>query len=115
MNRDQRIICSALAHGAIFFSIFVVALGLPIAILFLSNDPVIKANARESINFHINMYIYGLVFGVLAWLLIGIPFLIILGIINFVMPIIAIFSVINNPDQPYRYPFIFRFLADDFV
>lgn len=113
MERDKRIICSALAHGAIFFSAFVVALGLPIALLFFSNDSVIKANARESINFHINLYIYGLVFGVLAWLLIGIPLLIILGLISFVMPIIAILSVINNPDVPYRYPFIFRFLTDE--
>lgn len=112
MDRDQRIILSALAHGAIFFSAFVVALGLPIAILFLSKDSVVKANARESINFHINLYIYGLVFGLLAFVLIGIPLLVILGIFSFVMPIIAIISVIKNPEQPYHYPFIYRFLTD---
>lgn len=112
MDRDQRIICSALAHGAIFFSAFVVALGIPIAILFLSQDSVIKANARESINFHINLYILGFVFGILAWVLIGIPLLILLGIFSLIMPIIAIVSVIQNPDEPYRYPFIFRVITD---
>ncbi len=112
MDRDQRMILSALAHGAVFFSAFVVALGIPIAILFLSKDSVVKANARESLNFHINLYIYGFVFTVLAFVLIGIPLLALLVIFSFIMPIIAIISVIKNPDQPYQYPFIYRFLTD---
>jgi uncharacterized Tic20 family protein len=39
---------------------------------------------------------------------IGFPLLILLGIISFVMPIIAIVKVVNYPNKPYRYPFIFR-------
>ncbi|MFM6207602.1 DUF4870 domain-containing protein, partial [Planktothrix sp.] len=69
MERDKRLILSVLSHAAIFFSATVVAIGIPIAILFLSEDTVVKANARESLNFHINLYIYGFIFWILTFLL----------------------------------------------
>lgn len=110
MDTDKRKILSALSHGAIFFSATIVSVGIPIAILFLTADPVVKENVKESLNFHINIYIYAVIFVMLIALLIGIPLLILLGIISWVMPIIAIIKVINNPNIPYRYPFIFRLL-----
>ncbi|MEB3340418.1 DUF4870 domain-containing protein [Okeania sp.] len=108
MDTGKRKILSALCHGAIFFSVTIMSVGVPIAILFITEDSVIKDNAKESLNFHINIYIYGIIFGALTWLLIGFPLLILLGIVNFVMPIIAILNVTSNPDKSYRYPFIFR-------
>lgn len=110
MERDQRLILSALSHGAIFFSATIVAIGIPIGILFLCKDPVVKANARESLNFHINLYIYGFVFWILTFLLIGFPLLLVLALVSFIMPILAIISVVSNPDKPYSYPFIFRII-----
>ena len=110
MDTDKRKILSALCHGAIFFSTTIVSVGIPIAILFLTDDSVIKDNAKESLNFHINIYIYAIVFGILIWLLIGIPLLVLLGIVSLVMPIIAVLNVMSNPNKPYRYPFIFRLL-----
>lgn len=110
MDTDKKKILSALCHGAIFFSATIVSVGIPIAILFITADPVLKENAKESLNFHINIYIYAVIFVMLIALLIGIPLLILLGIISWVMPIIAIIKVINNPNIPYRYPFIFRLL-----
>ncbi|CAD5934693.1 hypothetical protein NO976_01574 [Planktothrix agardhii] len=65
MERDKRLILSVLSHGAIFFSATLIAIGIPIAILFLVQDSVVKANARESLNFHINLYIYAFVFTIL--------------------------------------------------
>ena len=112
MERDKRLILSALSHGAIFFSATLVAIGIPIAILFLVQDSVVKANARESLNFHINLYLYAFVFGMLTFLLIGFPLLVIVGVFSLVMPILAIVSVVSNPDQPYSYPFIFRIIQD---
>jgi hypothetical protein len=44
----------------------------------------------------------------LIFVVIGIPLLIVLGIISFIMPIIAIVQVLSYPNQPYRYPFVFR-------
>ncbi len=105
---NQRKLLSVLCHGAIFFSATVFSVGLPIAILFTSQDSVVKENAKESLNFHINLYICAFIFILLLFLLIGFPLLALLGGASWVMPIIAIVQIINNPDQPYRYPFIFR-------
>ncbi|TBR57834.1 DUF4870 domain-containing protein [Mastigocladus laminosus UU774] len=107
---DQRKLLSALSHGAIFFSSLIVSIGIPIAILYISNDPIVKENAKESLNFHINLYIYAVIFGLLSIILIGIPFLIGLLIISFIMPIIAVVRVLSEPNIPYRYPFIFRLI-----
>ncbi|BAU05102.1 DUF4870 domain-containing protein [Fischerella thermalis CCMEE 5330] len=104
----QRKLLSALSHGAIFFSSLIVSIGIPIAILFISNDPIVKENAKESLNFHINLYIYGIIFGLLSIILIGVPFLIALWIVSLIMPIIAIVRVLSEPNIPYRYPLIFR-------
>jgi hypothetical protein len=104
----QRKLLSALSHGAIFFSSLIVSIGVPIAILFISNDPVVKENAKESLNFHINLYIYAIIFGLLSIILIGVPFLIALWIVSLIMPIIAIVRVLSEPNKSYRYPFIFR-------
>ena len=112
MERDKRLILSVLSHGAIFFSATFVAIGIPIAILFLVKDSVVKANARESLNFHINFYICVFVITIIMkFLLIG-PSLVILGVFTLVMPILAIVSVVSNPDQPYSYPFIFRIIQE---
>ena len=104
----QRKLLSGLSHGAIFFSSMIVSVGIPIAILFVSNDPVVKENAKESLNFHINLFIYGIIFGLLVLIGIGIPLLLILWIISFIMPVIAILHVLDEPNMVYRYPFIFR-------
>jgi uncharacterized Tic20 family protein len=110
---EKRKLLSALCHGALFFSSTIVSIGIPIAILMASGDTVVKQNAKESLNFHINLYIYSLIFVFLIIVIISIPRVVllgiaILGIANFIMPIIALIQVLGNPDRPYRYPFIFR-------
>lgn len=51
-DTDKRKLLSALSHGAIFFSTTLVSVSIPIVILLVSDDLVVKENARESINFH---------------------------------------------------------------
>jgi hypothetical protein len=109
-DTDKRKILSSLCHASIFFSSLVVAAGVPVAIWFVSEDPVVKANAQEAINFHFNVWLYGIIFGVLAWVLIGLPLLAILFVVHWTLPVLAILQCLNNPEQPYRYPFIFRLL-----
>lgn len=109
-DSDKRKLLSALSHGSIFFSALVFSAGIPLAIFLISQDPVIKDNAREALNFHFNIWLYGIIFGILAWLLIGVPLLIILGIVSVVMPIWAIWRSLQAPDNVFRYPFIFRLL-----
>ncbi len=71
---DKRKLLSVLSHGAIFFSTTVISVGLPIAILFVSDDPIVKDNAKESINFHFNVWLYGGILGgitfLIGWLII---------------------------------------------
>ncbi|MCT7954187.1 DUF4870 domain-containing protein [Laspinema palackyanum] len=107
-DSDKRKLLSVLSHGAIFLSATLLSVGLPIAILFLSEDPVVKGNARESINFHLNIYLYSLIFGLLSFVLIGFPLLFILLAASFILPIVAIVKVLSDPTLIYRYPFIFR-------
>lgn len=107
---DKRKLLNALSHGSIFFNALVLSVGVPIAILFVFEDPVVKDSAKEAINFHINMWFWSVVFGFLAFFLIGLPLLGILFIVEIVMPILAIISSLSNPDTVYRYPFILRLL-----
>ncbi|MGH2413616.1 MAG: DUF4870 domain-containing protein [Microcystaceae cyanobacterium] len=112
MNEDltKRKLLSALSHGSIFLSSLIIAVAIPIAILFVSDDPIVRENAKEALNFHFNVWLYGVIFGILAWLLIGIPLLLILLLVSWLMPIIAIVQVLSDPYKSYRYPFIFRLL-----
>lgn len=109
-DTDKRKLLSIVSHASIFISSLVVAAGIPIAILLVSDDAIVKENAKEAINFHFNVWLYGIIFGILCWVLIGIPLLAVLFLVHWVMPVLAILSCLNNPTQPYKYPFIFRLL-----
>ena len=113
---DKRKLLSSLCHGAIFFSPLVLTAGIPLGILLLSEDPVIKDNARESLNFHFNIWLYGAIAGFIGffwWTIIVLPLLWVLGGLLFLAwlaPIFAILKCFSTPEQPFRYPFIFRVL-----
>lgn len=109
-STDQRKLFSILSHAAIFFSSLMLSIAIPIVLMVISNDDVVKANAKESLNFHLNVFIYSVVFGILAFVLIGWPLLILLWIATVVLPILAIVKILENPEKPYRYPFVFRIL-----
>ncbi|MFN6517065.1 MAG: DUF4870 domain-containing protein [Nostoc sp. CreGUA01] len=115
-DTDKRKLLSALSHAAIFFSTAIVSVGIPIAILLVSDDPVVKENAKESINFHFNVWFYGAILGALfflfGWLVLP---LLLLGplagigyLLHWGLTIWAITKVFSNPDTPFRYPFILR-------
>lgn len=109
---DKRKLLSLLSHGSIFFGALWVFVGVPLAILLVSDDLVVKDNAKEALNFHINVLVYEVIIGVLWASIIGIPIAFILMPIFFLFhwipPIFAILQILGSPDQPYRYPFIFR-------
>lgn len=105
---DKRKLLSALSHGSIFFSALVVSIGVPIAILLISDDEITKDNAKEALNFQLNLFLYGIIFWILTFVLIGFVLLGILGLVNLIMPIIGILQVLTNPYKVYRYPLIFR-------
>ena len=71
--------------------------------------PFAASQAKESLNFQITVWLLGLVFGVLAFVLIGFVFLWILGLINVILVIIA--SIQVHDGKPYRYPFCLRLIS----
>lgn len=107
---DKRKILSALSHGAIFLSATFVSVGVPIAVLFVSEDQVVKENAKESINFHFNVWLYGAIVTALIWISFGLLFPIagLWFLLHWGLTIWAVFHVLSDPDKPFRYPFIFR-------
>ncbi|MGQ4647896.1 DUF4870 domain-containing protein [Lyngbya aestuarii] len=110
---DKRKLLSSLCHGSIFISALLVSVGIPIAILMVSEDPIVKDNAKEAINFHLNVWLYGTVIATLSFLTFGLLGLILMPIFllfNWVPPILAIIKSLGSPEQSYRYPFIFRLL-----
>jgi uncharacterized Tic20 family protein len=109
-NQDKRKLLSALCHGSIFFSATIISVGIPIAILLVSDDLVIQGNAKEALNFHFNLWLYGIIFGILTLVLIGWVLLGLLAIFSIIMPILAIIKILGDPNQIFRYPFIFHLL-----
>ena len=68
--------------------------------------PFVPEQAKESLNFQITVFLLGLVFALLALVLIGFVFLWLLGVANLVLVIIAAIQVSSG--KPYRYPFCLR-------
>lgn len=110
---DKRKFLSILCHGSILFSTLFLSIGIPIAVLAISDDPVVKQNAKESINFHFNIWFWGAVIGVLGFLTFGL-LLFVLGPIGFLLhwglSIWAISHCFKQPDQSFRYPFVLRLI-----
>lgn len=104
---DKRKLLSAGSHASIFVSALVASIAIPIAILFVSEDPIVKENAKEAINFHINVWLYGLILVPLSFITFGLAGAI-WWLVHWGLTAWAVFHCLNNPDQPFRYPFIFR-------
>jgi uncharacterized Tic20 family protein len=110
---DKRKLLSAGCHASLFISALLISVGIPIAILYVSEDIVVKENAKEAINFHFNVWLIGLVIGVLSFITFGL-----LGFIlaplwflyHWGFSLWAIIHCLQSPDKSFRYPFIFRLL-----
>jgi uncharacterized protein len=110
-DSDKRKLLSLLCHGAIFLSTLGLSIGVPIAILLVSDDQVVKDNATEAINFHFNVWLYSIIIVVLTVVTFGLAGFILAPIgflLHWGLTIFAIFHILQEPNQPYRYPFIFR-------
>jgi uncharacterized protein len=108
---DKRKLLSVVAHGSVFISALIVSIGIPIAILMISEDDVIKDNAKEAINFHLNVWLVGAIIAVLSFLTLGLAGFI-LGpfwlLIHWGLSVWAMIYCLQTPDQAFRYPFILR-------
>ena len=114
-DEDRRKLLSAVSHGSIFLSPLMLSIGIPITLLFISEDPVVRDNAKESINYHLNLWIYQGIFAFISFfwfLIVSLPLIWVLGgfvfVLTWIMPILAILSCLQQQSKAYRYPFIFR-------
>jgi len=117
-DSDKRKLLSSLCHGAIFFSTGVLSIAVPIAINLISDDPVVKNNAKESINFHFNVWFWATLIGIpiaiISFITFGIGGILFFPVvalgfaIHWGLTIWALFHCLTQPDEPFRYPFIFR-------
>ncbi|MDY7019820.1 MAG: DUF4870 domain-containing protein [Cyanobacteriota bacterium] len=115
MNEEnKRALLSILCHGSIFFSCFIVSVAIPLAILYTSTDRVVRANAKEALNFHLTIYIWNIIGWILIFSLIlspfGLIFLLIACLLSIILPICGVIAVMNKPSIPYHYPEIFRLI-----
>jgi uncharacterized protein len=117
-SSGKRRLFSLLCHGSIFLGSLLITSAIPFAILLLFDDPVIKATAKETLNYHFNIWLYGAITAGLVTfftaLFITIPLASLIGLAFFlfhmVPPLFGILATLNNPNEPYRYPFIWRLL-----
>lgn len=73
-----------------------------------NDDPFIDEQGKEAVNFQITMLIAAAISGILTFVLIGIPLLIVVGLCMIVFPIIG--AVKAGDGVHYRYPLSIRFL-----
>jgi len=109
---DQERLWAMLAHllsfvAAYLFLGFVAP--LIVLLVFGPRSAYVRAHAVESLNFNLTWLLYAIIGVILAFLLIGIPILIALGIAYLVLIIIA--SVRANNGEFFRYPLTIRFVS----
>ena len=82
----------------------------PLIVWLIKKDryPLVDVNGKESLNFQISMLIYLAISAVLAFALIGIPLLVILGGLQLILPVVAGIKVNNG--ETFRYPMTIRLI-----
>lgn len=101
-------------HLAVFANfllpIFLSGVIILIAIKAVKNDfnDYLSAQWREAVNFNITMLIFGVLFGLLVMIVIGLPLLLLLALYCLVMPIIAAIKILDGQD--FKYPYILRII-----
>ena len=112
LSPDQERLWAMLAHLLSIVAAYI-ALGflapLIVLLLFGPRSAYVRAHAVESLNFNLTWLLYAIIGVALAFLLIGIPILIALGIAYLVLVIIA--SVRANNGEFFRYPLTIRFVS----
>ncbi|MEB2300573.1 DUF4870 domain-containing protein [Lysinibacillus xylanilyticus] len=91
-------------HASAFFAPWLV----PIIFFLISSEEEVKSISVQALLFQVVMVVLLTISGILSFLLIGIPFLIVFGIIYFIAPIIGIVKALS--DESWRYPIVGRWV-----
>ena len=105
ISSSERIL-AVFCHLAVFIQMYFV---VPLIIFFVKRDdsPFVAAHAKEVLNFHLSLLIYVICCIPLIFVVIGIPILIVLGVVALVCSIIG--AVRAADGAFYRYPLTIRF------
>ncbi|GAB0170160.1 DUF4870 domain-containing protein [Lysinibacillus sp. CTST325] len=91
-------------HASAFFAPWLV----PIIFFLIGSDEEVKSLSVQALLFQVVMIVLLTISGIFSFLLIGIPFLIVFGIMYFIAPIIGIVKALS--DEPWRYPIVGRWV-----
>ena len=91
-------------HASAFFAPFLV----PVLFFFISSEDEIKRVSIQALLFQIVFGILIAIAGILSFVLIGLPFLIIFLVMFWIAPIIGIVKALN--DTPWNYPIVGRWV-----
>jgi uncharacterized Tic20 family protein len=69
----------------------------------------VASNAREALNFHLSLLLYGLCCVPLIFIVIGIPLLVLICLLSLVLAIVA--AIKASDGACYRYPLSIRFVS----
>ena len=98
-------IWSMLSHLSALIGVGII-LPLVVYLAMRHESEYLAQNAKEALNFHISIYIYALCCIPLAFIIIGIPMLVLLGVFSLVLAIVA--TVKASDGGCYRYPLNLR-------
>jgi hypothetical protein len=98
-------IWSMLSHLSAIIGVGII-LPLVVYLAMRHESEYLAQNAKEALNFHISIYIYALCCVPLAFIIIGVPMLILLGIGSLILAIVA--TVKASDGGCYRYPLNLR-------
>jgi uncharacterized protein len=89
-----------LIHASTWFAPIVV----PLIVYLLISDRELKSLSLQALIFHFVIGILIAISAFFSWVLIGLPFLVIFGLIAIIAPIVGILRAINN--RPFQYPIV---------
>jgi hypothetical protein len=94
-------------HLSVFLGIFLL---LPLVVYLAMKDEsaYVAANAKEALNFHISLLIYGVCCIPLCFIIIGIFMLVIMGLSMYILSIVA--TIKASDGGCYRYPLTLRLI-----
>lgn len=78
-----------------------------IGLMLRSQDPIVQANARSAVNFHLNV----ITAAALSSVVIGIPFLLALVIKAMISPLVAAARVADDRTYVHQYDFLWQWLG----
>ena len=106
---DTEKMWALICHLCAMCSISIVTIVVPLIAISLHPDSeFVSKHAKESLNFHISLFIWTIIFAILTMVVIGIFGLIFLAVACIVFPIIGMVKAWKGKD--YRYPLIFRII-----